>query len=32
MGYAKAGSVISNGREPNTCLGWVFNCKFDHFA
>jgi hypothetical protein len=24
-----AGSSKANGREPKTCLGWVFNYKFE---
>jgi len=28
----KLGSAISNGREPNSFLGWVFNSKLDRIA
>ncbi len=30
--YNNAGSVISNGREPKSCLGRVFNYKLGHIA
>ncbi len=26
------GSAKANGREPKSCLGWVFNFKLGHFA
>jgi hypothetical protein len=29
---AQAGSAISNGRGPKSCLGWVFNSKLGHIA
>ncbi len=31
-GHNKPGSVISNGREPKSCLGRVFNSKLGHIA
>ncbi len=30
--WVKAGSAITNGREPRSCLGWVFNSKLGCFA
>ena len=30
--YTSVGSAKANGREPNSCLGWVFNFKLGHFA
>jgi hypothetical protein len=30
--YARAGSAITNGREPRSCLGRVFNSKLGHSA
>ncbi len=30
--YSGAGSTISNGREPESCLGWVFNAKLVRIA
>ncbi len=32
MYLATPGSTISNGREPKSCLGWVFNSKLGHIA
>ncbi len=30
--WTASGSAISNGREPKSCLGWVFNSKLGHIA
>jgi hypothetical protein len=30
--WAQLGSAITNGREPRSCLGRVFNCKLGSFA